>query len=98
MILALLLTINSANAWIENLYTEMSMDTYPYGVDPSPMLRTKSKHSVRIDSISDSSLYGRVWNKKYEWNDLGVCNCGDSTLDLEYNELFYNYPRRRIEE
>lgn len=90
MLVALLLSLSST--FLDDLYNEMSMDTYPYGVDASPVLRMKNGKSPTIDSLGDVLIYGHVDQNEIVWNKNGKSS--DSNFDLEFNELFYAYPRK----
>lgn len=55
------------------IYFELSMDTYPYGMDASPLIKTVGNKHPKIDSIVDSRLYGRLGKRTLQWDSLGVC-------------------------
>ena len=55
------------------LYLELSMDTYKYGSDPSPLIKTVNGRRLHIDSMVDYKLYGRVGNRLLTWDSLGHC-------------------------
>lgn len=86
-----LLTILST-AFLDDLYMEMSMDTYPYGADPSPVVKTRNGLSPTIDSLGDNCLYGHIKGMYFIWNKDGKTE--DHNFDLKFNELFFDYPRR----
>lgn len=91
MLVALLLSLSST--FLDDLYNEMSMDTYPYGADASPVVRMKNGKSPTIDSLGDFLIYGQAQQRKIIWDKNGKSNV-DTTFDLEFNELFYAYPRK----
>jgi hypothetical protein len=86
-----LLTILSTS-FLDDLYNEMSMDTYPYGVDPSPVVRTVNGQAPTIDSLGNDCLYGHIKDKHFIWTRDGKTE--DSQYDLKFNELFFDYPRK----
>lgn len=58
---------------IRELDTEMSMDTYEFGIDASPMVKTFKNTSPTIDSLVCDTLYGRLEGRKLIWNKKGEC-------------------------
>lgn len=91
MLVALLLSLSST--FLDDLYNEMSMDTYPYGVDASPVVRTKNGKSPTIDSLGDVSVFGHLHEQTFVWDKNGKTK-DTPEFDLEFNELFYSYPRK----
>jgi len=74
MISVLLSLIFAGNAFdIRELDTEMSMDTYEFGIDASPMVRTPKNTSPKIDSMWTDTLYGRLEGRELKWNKKGEC-------------------------
>lgn len=89
MLVYLLLSIFSGTFSLSHLDFEMSCDTYEYGVDASPMVRTKNGDRPKIDSIDTHYVYGMLNGKELRWDSAGVCLCLDETKDLEFTDLFY---------
>lgn len=89
--LFLVASLTASDFSLAHLDFEMSCDTYPYGVDASPMVRMKNGQSPRIDSLGTDKLYGHLKDQTFVWNRKGVCECGIPTFDLEFTELFYDY-------
>lgn len=94
MILSTLLLVFSTHFSQSELEFEMSCDTYPYGVDASPMVKTVSGNNPRIDSINNDGLVGTLAGQTFKWNRRGKCLCNDINMDLIWSDLFYNYERK----
>ena len=86
MILSILLVLFSSHFSQEKLEWELSCDTYPYGADPSPVIKTINGSNPRIDSMNTEGIFGTINGKDFHWNPTGICQCYD---------LFYNYEPRR---
>ncbi|MCK9429089.1 MAG: hypothetical protein M0R17_03640 [Candidatus Omnitrophica bacterium] len=71
---------------------EMSSDTYPYGLDASPIVRTANGHNPRIDSFSIRGIYGNIRGIRISWDTNGICTCHKPRYNLEFSDLFFNYP------
>lgn len=87
----LLISFISAPSFnLDDLYMEMSCDTYPYGIDASPMVRTKGRENPRIDSLIGNTMYGRLKGVEYKWDHRGNCIvplCKEEH-DLEWSNLW----------
>ena len=92
MVISVILLVSSS--FISEMMNEIGMDTYPYGTDPTPIVRTFSGRSVLIDSVSDSFVYGRIALKPVVWDSNGKCLNGNKEHRLVFNELFYEYGRK----
>lgn len=77
-----------------DLEMEMSCDTYPYGVDASPMVKTVNGKNPRIDSINNDGVVGNIGGKKYRWDRKGKCEGENDSLNLTWSDLFFNYPAK----
>ena len=95
MLALVLSSLLASNFNLNDLSMEMSMDTYPYGVDASPMVLMKSGESPTIDSLDATTLYGHYNGVKLEWNEFGMCKCNKPKYDLKYSNLFYNHPDKK---
>lgn len=73
----------------------MSSDTYPYGIDASPIVRTVNGHNPRIDSFSVHGIYGNIRGIRVSWDTNGVCTCRKPRYNLEFSDLFFNYPNAK---
>lgn len=71
---------------------EMSCDTYPFGVNASPMVKTISNKYPIIDSFNDDGLFGTFNGIHYVWDSLGNCKCGNKKMNLTWGESYYNRP------
>jgi hypothetical protein len=93
--LGLLLSFFFAGGFdIGEIYVELSMDTYPYGMDPSPLIKTVGNKHPKIDSMVDSRLYGRLGRRTLQWDSTGVCvsrNCRPSD-NLTWSDLWVDKP------
>ena len=87
MILNVLLMVFSSNFSLHELDVELSMDTYPYGIDISPMVQTKGGRSPRIDSITGEHLYGKVGQYHLQWDEDGACV---GLMCLEEDDLIWS--------
>ena len=99
LIAAFLFTISSSSEMKyrqEEVETEMSCDTYPYGVDASPMVMTHSGKHPTIDSITWFGMYGHIGKTLYFWNKEGKCLCNDKRMNLKYSPLFFHHPEKSI--
>lgn len=67
------LCISSSNLDIEGIYLELSMDTYKWGSDVTPLVKTVNGKSHKIDSLANSKFYGRVGNRRLIWDSTGAC-------------------------
>lgn len=86
MFLPLLLTLSST--FLNDLYNEMSMDTYQYGSDPTPMIVMKNGLKPVIDSIGDSCLYGHFNVRQIIWDENGQSNLSVRKYDLIFTRNF----------
>lgn len=77
-----------------DLEMELSCDTYPYGVDASPMVKTVKGHNPRIDSINTDGLVGEINGVFYRWDRKGNCECKEDSLKVIWSDLFFNYPAK----
>lgn len=76
------------------IYFELSMDTYPYGMDASPLVKTMRNEKPRIDSLVGSKLYGRIKKREVVWDSLGHCistSCRKND-NLTWSELWLDPP------
>lgn len=76
------------------VYFELSMDTYKYGSDPSPLIKTVGNKHPKIDSMVDSRIYGRIGKRVLLWDSLGVCishNCRQSD-SLTWSDIWLDPP------
>jgi hypothetical protein len=93
--LNLLLTLFFAGPFdIGFVYFEMSMDTYQYGSDPSPLVKTFGNKHPKIDSLVDSKLYGHLGRRPIVWDSLGRCvssNCKKKE-DLTWSDYWLDPP------
>lgn len=87
MILPTLALIFSSHFSLHELDVELSMDTYPYGGDISPMVQTKGGKAPRIDSITGEHLYGKVGKYDLLWDSNGNCV---SIMCLEEDDLIWS--------
>lgn len=76
---------------IHELDVEMSMDTYPHGVEITPLVRTKAHDTtLHIDSLHNNRLCGTIRGRVLEWNEKGECDvllCKDGD-DLRYSQYW----------
>lgn len=96
MLAIFLSSLLATNFNINELNVEMSMDTYPYGVDASPMVQFLSGESPTIDSLDANTLYGHFNGVRLEWNEYGMCKCNKPKYDLKFSNLFY-HPKKDSE-
>lgn len=75
------LMFSSGFLWSDVL-NEMSCDTYKYGIDPAPLISTIEGDSVKVDSFTNSTVYGKVNNEVIEWNEEGICSCNKWSWNL----------------
>lgn len=99
LVLLFLMFFSSANSRHEcfnqrELEFEMSCDTYPYGVNASPMVKTISNKHPIIDSFDNNGLYGRFNGINYIWDSLGNCKCSNNKMNLIWDEPYYNRPAK----
>lgn len=87
MILSIILALFSSHFSLQELDVEMSMDTYPYGVDASPMVQTIGGKSPTIDSITVDHIYGKIGPFDLMWDEDGSCVV---PLCLEGDDLIWS--------
>lgn len=73
---------------INEIYTEMSMDTYKHGSNASPLVRTVGNQRPKIDSLRGDSLYGHIGKKHFIWDASGICVSGK--CDVNHNLAYSN--------
>lgn len=73
LLLALFMTSGCEPFDIQEVYLELSMDTYKYGMDASPLVNTYKGISPKIDSLYGDSLYGTIAGRHLIWNSVGKC-------------------------
>lgn len=69
----------------------MSMDTYPYGSDPTPMIVMRNGLIPAIDSIGDSCLYGHFNVQLLVWDENGKCDLNIRNYDLIFTKKYRNH-------
>ena len=72
------------------------MDSYEYGVDPTPLMVTWACETPKIDSIDfeHRGFYGTLNGNYLYWNSKGTClngKCGNDD-DLTYSKLWIDVP------
>ena len=79
---------------IEEIYIEMSMDTYPNGMDASPLVKTMGNAHPKIDSLSGDTLYGKINTRILKWNKKGECVSPlcKPTEDLTWSDIWVVTP------
>lgn len=73
-LISILLSLSSANPFsLNEVYVEMSMDTYPYGIDVGPLIKTIGDEHPIIDSLAEDCLFGTIDKRALKWNEKGEC-------------------------
>lgn len=101
-ILITLLSIFGAgkkNGNVEHFYDEviceMGMDTYVFGIDATPLVKTVGNDStLNIEDIHNGYFFGTLRGKSFTWNKKGECLnslCREDD-DLEYSKMWLLKP------
>lgn len=88
MIASLISIICAGQFSLSLLDFEMSCDTYPYGVDASPVVQMRNGQRPIIDSLSSTNIWGRLDDTMFVWDSLGHCD-KKPEHDLMFHKTFW---------
>ena len=97
MLLSLLMFLFSANGTIDHFYEEVlceaGMDTYEYGVDVTPLVKTiDNDKTLKITDFNRDHFFGYLRGEPMTWNSRGEClpsSC-HAKDDLEYSDMWFD--------
>lgn len=100
MLLApLMLALSGANGsleyFLEEVLAEAGMDTYEYGTDVTPLVKTLDNNkTLKITNFGKHCLIGSLYGMPMAWDEHGKCmavTCS-SKDDLEYSDMWLIKP------